>query len=134
MANINTTCPICGEKVCNGVGPSGLPTITTILNKTPSGSLFFDDACQHDIDYHLQIGKVAADNAFLANMLERVERDYPEHKGRWFDWINPLNGVNFSQRNYFNWRANRMYWYVDKFGDEAYKKGACFCIRKAPRV
>lgn len=121
---------MCGEKVCNGVGPSGSPKITTILNITPSGSLFFNDACQHDIDYHVQIGRVMADNKFLHNMRARVSRTYPEHKSRWFDWVNPLNGVNFSQRKYFMWRAKRMHWYVDKFGANAYKEGACMCIRK----
>lgn len=130
MADINTKCPMCGEKVANGCGPSGSPTITTILNKTPSGSLFFNDACQHDLDYHVQIGKVMADNKFLHNMRARVNREYPEHKSRWFDWINPMNGKRFAQRNYFFWRANRMHWYVDKLGDKAYKDGACFCIRK----
>ena len=125
MADINTKCERCGEKICNGVGPSGSPTITTILNKTPSGHLFFDDACQHDQDYHNQIGKKLADDRFLTNMQLRVYAKYPKHSGRWFDWVNPMNAKRYSQRKYFLWRAKRMYWYVDKFGKEAYKEGAC---------
>jgi hypothetical protein len=129
MANINTKCKHCGEKICNGVGPSGLPTITTILNMTPSGSLFFDDACQHDQDYHLQIGKKLADDRFLTNMELRVYANYPKHSGRWFDWVNPVNAARFSGRKYFLWRAKRMHWYVDKFGDTAYKEGACKMLK-----
>lgn len=122
---LHKKCKYCGEKICNGVGPSGLPTITTILNKTPSGHLFFECACMHDEEYHLQIGRHLADINFLHRMRAVVHEKYPEHKGRWFDWINPNNGRKFAQRNYFLWRANRMFWWVDKFGEKAYKEGAC---------
>jgi hypothetical protein len=107
MEKSNYYCYGCKEEVANGVGPSGLPTVTTILNKLPSSSIFYDDACQHDKDYHDQIGKKLADDFFLQSMKKSVKSQ--PYISRWF-WY---------AQAYRNW------WFVDRFGDEAYRDGAC---------
>lgn len=104
---IDYRCHRCGEKVCNGVGPSGLPHITTILNKLPSSHLFFEDACMHDIDYHDQIGKKKADKLFLERMYLSVKKT--KYFGRWWWYL----------------QARRNYRFVNLFGDSAYKEGGC---------
>ena len=122
-------CECCGKVVANGVGPSGMPIVTTILNKLPSSHIFYRDACNHDMNYHRQIGKQLADAMFLTDMKLSCYRKFPEHKSRWYDWVNPKNGYNFTMRNFFLLMADRNYLFVDKWGDEAYKEGICETLK-----
>lgn len=131
--DIEYICGKCGEIVANGVGPSGMPTVTTILNKLPSSSIFYRDACQHDSDYHDQIGKKLSDNLFLARMKQSVWDKYPivERKS-WYSWLNPKRllsatgtAFSFSKRRFFIAQAWRNYLFVKYTGEKAYKDGAC---------
>jgi len=128
--DLEYVCENCGEVVANGVGPSGMPIITTILNMLPSSSIFYRDACDHDMNYHRQIGRELADNMFLTGMRLSVYRKYPEHKSKWYDYINPANGYRFSMRKFFMLQADRNYVFVDKFGSSAYKEGICKCLKR----
>ena len=123
-------CYDCKEIVANGVGPSGLPLTTTILNKLPSSHMFYRDACQHDMDYHRHIGKELADNAFLANMLRRVVDELPmvSSKGLGFWGRMGAKSQNIAiqaHRKFYVGMAYRNFWFVYEFGDEAYADGAC---------
>jgi len=135
--DIEYICGKCGEIVANGVGPSGMPTVTTILNKLPSSSIFYRDACQHDDDYHQQIGKVKSDKLFLARMKQSVWDKYPVVvRKSWYSWINPkkvmssaVTFIDFSQRRFFISRAWINYWFVKTRGAKAYKEGACSFLK-----
>jgi len=105
--HLDYICPYCGEITANGVGPSGLKHITTILNKLPSSDVFYRAACQHDMDYHIQIGKSQADENFLINMMEAAKAQ------SWY------------QRGLLYSCAYRNYYAVKWFGDAAYRDGAC---------
>lgn len=105
--HLDYICPYCGEITANGVGPSGLKHITTLLNTLPSSSVFYTSACQHDLDYHIHIGKKQADDDFLTNMKEAVK------KQSWY------------KRGFLYSCAYRNYYAVKMFGDSAYRDGEC---------
>jgi hypothetical protein len=129
----NHKCSRCGEKVVNGVGPSGMPAVTTILNKLPSSHAFYCDACQHDCDYHDQIGKEKADIDFLNNMKSTAFELFPVvERKHWYSWLNPMSAVDaartsyrFSKRRALVAMAWRNYFFVKYFGGAAYREGAC---------
>ena len=131
--DIDYKCRYCGEKVCNGVGPSGLPFVTTILNKLPSSHVFFLPACNHDVDYHEQKDKVMADKQFLVRMKVAAFKKYPVvEREHWYSWLNPVKAIDalgaakdFSARRALIAFAYRNYYAVKWFGDSAYKEGKC---------
>jgi hypothetical protein len=126
-------CEYCHEIVANGVGPSGLKKVTTILNTLPSSHVFYRSACQHDKDYHKQIGKKLADYRFLTDMKRRSWEKYPVVERRhWYSWFNPKKALSavgtswsFTKRRGLIASAYRNYYFVKFGGDSAYKEGAC---------
>lgn len=126
-------CVYCFEVVANGVGPSGSPTITTILNNLPSSHVFFRSACQHDVDYHQQIGKSISDWKFLQAMKKDSFDLYPViERDHWYSWLNPRRVgesaetfADFSKRRALIVMAYRNYIFVKVKGGKAYKEGAC---------
>lgn len=131
--NAEYVCPVCGEVVVNGVGPSGMPIVTTVLNKLPSSHVFYRPACQHDVDYHLQIGKKEADIIFLKNMKKAAWDLYPVvERDHWYSWFNPKKAISalgtagdFSKRRALIAFAYRNYYAVKWCGKSAYKEGGC---------
>lgn len=129
IINAKYVCMRCGEIVANGVGPSGLPMITTILNKLHSSHIFYIDACEHDEGYHLQEGKDLVDRKFLESMKESVREEYTFVTGTGF-WgkirATARNSAIQSKRSFFLGMAYRNYWFVrGKASRQAYKDGAC---------
>jgi hypothetical protein len=112
-----------------------MPKVTTILNKLPSSHVFYRSACQHDKDYHKQIGKKLADDKFLIDMKKRSWEKYPVvERKHWYSWFNPKRALSafgtswsFSKRRGLILAAYRNYWFVSigKKGREAYAAGAC---------
>ena len=136
--NAEYICNFCFEIVANGVGPSGIPHITTILNKLPSSHVFYRDACQHDKDYHEQVGKSSADDHFLNSMIESAWELYPViEREHWYSWLNPKRTLesldtfgDFAKRRALIAFAYRNYYFVKFCGARAYKEGACFIFGK----
>ena len=131
--NAEYRCRFCTLIVANGVGPSGLPTVTTILNKLPSSHVFYRCACQHDVDYHEQIGKVLSDTRFLIAMKNSAWLLYPViERDHWYSWLNPKRILStldtsgdFTKRRALIAFAYRNYYFVKWLGKQAYKEGAC---------
>jgi hypothetical protein len=84
--------------------------VTMILNKFPSAKVFYEECCQHDMDFHHQIGFEKSNKKFLKGMRKK-------------SW---KLDCNYFKKLWFYSFCNVIYWFVaGKKGREAYRKGAC---------
>ncbi len=77
LAQFGGNCPICGKYFLpNGVGPSDIPQLTTVLNNLPSSHILRYGANFHDFAYHmggLWGSRKQADDLMLDKNREKIK-------------------------------------------------------------
>ena len=113
-------CPKCGKDVCNGMGPSTMPKVTWILNKTRTGKFFKRECDMHDMDFHLQKGFKKSNKLFKTRLSARVK-------------VTKLEGnflVRFAKRRWLYRVIPLIIFAVSgKSGRKAYKEGICETLK-----
>ena len=111
MEDAPKVCPYCLKDVTNGIGPSDLPEVTTLLNNLPSSHIFRKAADWHDYLYHIgysEFHRRAADEYFYNLMFRAVDENC-----RWY------------LRGWYRLQAKRNFWFVSKFGESFFNYAGC---------
>ena len=112
LAQMGGECPVCGRVFrANGIGPSDIPELTSVLNALPTSSVLRYGANWHDWLYH--IGKTEADRKAADELMYA--------KNKWKIGV----CVKWYSRPFYHAANYRNYWFVRTFGAKFFGKDNC---------